>query len=250
MPCGEDSARYGSRCHGGEVGFGQTYSEAGILHADFDGEGHCFFPGEAYHASDGKSQGIAQAVVKNNDQEDDADIGDDGVLAAADDASDDEGDGDGGNCWGVVSSRSGQFRQEGFHGNAQADRNDNDLEDGDEHADRVKGDFSADEHIGNSRGKDWRKYGGYGSHGDRQCQVPFTHEGDDIGGGAARAGAYQNDTSSQSWVQLEHGSQAECQERHDEELGYCAEEYIFWPFEDQHEVFDRKGGAHAEHDNP
>lgn len=45
-PGGEDRARYDGCRHGSEVDLGKTGGEAGILHADFDGEGDGFLPGE------------------------------------------------------------------------------------------------------------------------------------------------------------------------------------------------------------
>ena len=46
-PGGEDRTRYDGCRHGSEVDLGKTGGEAGILHADFDGEGDGFLPGEA-----------------------------------------------------------------------------------------------------------------------------------------------------------------------------------------------------------
>lgn len=46
-PGGEDRARYDGCRHGSEVNLGKTGGETGILHADFDGEGDGFLPGEA-----------------------------------------------------------------------------------------------------------------------------------------------------------------------------------------------------------
>lgn len=97
MPRGEDCAGHGGGGHRGEVGFGQAYGEAGVLHAYFDGEDHCLFPGKAAEAGYSEAQGIAQAVVEDDYQQDDAEISDDSGLAGADNDGDDEGDGDGEN---------------------------------------------------------------------------------------------------------------------------------------------------------
>ena len=54
-PGGEDRARYDGCRHGSEVDLGKTGGEAGILHADFDGEGDGFLPGEAAELGYGKT---------------------------------------------------------------------------------------------------------------------------------------------------------------------------------------------------
>lgn len=99
MPRGEDCAGHGGGGHRGEVGFGKAYGEAGVLHAyfDFDGEGHCLFPGKATDAGYSEAQGIAQAVIVDDYQQDDAEISNDSGLTGADKDGDDEGDGDGEN---------------------------------------------------------------------------------------------------------------------------------------------------------
>ena len=56
-----------------------------------------FFQGKAADASYSEAQGIAQAVVKDDYQQDDAEISDDSGLASADNDGDDEGDGNGEN---------------------------------------------------------------------------------------------------------------------------------------------------------
>lgn len=87
MPRGEDCVG-----HRGEVGFGQAYGEAGVLHAYFDGEGHCLFSGKAADAGYSEAQGIAQAVVEDDYHQDDAEISHDSGLTGADNDGDDEGD--------------------------------------------------------------------------------------------------------------------------------------------------------------
>lgn len=79
------------------MSFRQAYGEAGVLHAHFDGEGHRLLPGKAGETGYCKAQGIAQAVVEDDNQQDNAEVGNDGVLAGTDNAGDDEGNGDGGN---------------------------------------------------------------------------------------------------------------------------------------------------------
>lgn len=57
------------------MGFGKPHGKSGILHAHFDGKGHCFFPRKSDQSCHSKAQGIAQAVVQDDNEEDDAYIG-------------------------------------------------------------------------------------------------------------------------------------------------------------------------------
>ena len=71
--------------------------------------------------ADKESQGIAQAVVQDDDQQDDARTVEDSIAAGSDDAGDEEGNSQGRNSRQVIRSRISQLRQEALDDEAQSD---------------------------------------------------------------------------------------------------------------------------------
>ena len=129
VPCTEDGTGDAGHGQGCKVCFGQARCQAGILHADFDGQGDHFLPAHAAEMADKESQGIAQAVVQDDDQQDDARTVEDSIAAGSDDAGDEEGNSQGRNSRQVIRSRISQLRQEALDDEAQSDGDDDDLQD-------------------------------------------------------------------------------------------------------------------------
>lgn len=170
-------------------------------------------------------------------------------MGGADDAGDDEADGDRGDCGGVVCRDSGCFREEVFQRKAEAYGEDDDLQDGEEHADRIEGDLLTDEEEGQCRGEDWGKQGGDGGHGDGVGEVALAHVGDDVARRAAGAGAEEDEAGGEARLKGKERAKGEGEEWHDGVLRERTEEDVARTAEDDEKVLEVKRGAHAEHDD-
>lgn len=104
--------------------------------------------------------------MQDDDEEDDANIGKDSSFAGTDDAADNQGDSKRRNGWRVVRCNGCKFRQERPESNAQTNGQDNNLNNAEKHADRIKGDALSNEKVRNERRQYWRKQGRYTRHGD------------------------------------------------------------------------------------
>ena len=121
------------------------------------------------------------------------------------------------------------------------------MDDAPEHTDRIEVNLFTDNHVGDERSQDRRKYSGNTGHGYGKCDVTFGHKGDYVGGGTAGAGAYQYNAGGQCRVQIKGNGQQVCQEGHYEILSAAADENIERAFQNQREVLQVQCGAHAEH---
>ena len=245
MPYAEDSPRDCRSCT--EVEHGKGSSKAAVLHANLNGNSLGLGDIHLQKLADGKAAGIAQQVMEHNDYHNQSTglqnaLGADSYYAAYN-----QHDGynryQRQNLYNLLNSAA----EKGVEDNTQHNRCYYHLQDGQHHGGQGNLNPCPCQPPGQERRNDRSQNGGCHGHGNGQCYIALGQIGHDVGGSAARAGTNQNDTGCQVSRQPEGGSQQPCQERHDGELCQCAYEDILRTLEDQLEIAELQGHAHAEH---
>ena len=249
MPDGEDGRRERSFWGGGEVGLRQRRSQRGVLHADLD---RCRARGLIGAASDASSQvaeEVAQQVVADDHRDDESARRQDLVDRTRHDDQQHVAD--------TQHRDPGQERQDLLHELARDKANDKASKHGSEdhqqdvlrHRRAIHRHTRTDQPGGKQRRHEGREQSRNRGHGDRQRDVRLCQVGDHVRGGAARCTTDEDDTDGHCVGKAEHVAQAPTHEGHDQVLGDNTYEHRQRALDDESEVGQRQGQAHAEHDD-
>ena len=249
MPHGEDRPRDGGHGHVRESRAGEGGCEAGVLHANLDGD--CFFAREVHLEEDGDQVAaqISEQVVKNHDGEDDEAGGQYFGTVVGDDGCYDEADGGHRDSGQEVRDLLGVFAEEFVDQEAEADGDQDDLDDGQEHGLHVNADGGAQVEVGERGRQEGREQGVDAGHAYGQGCVAAGQVGDDVAGGASGAGSDQDYADEQFVAEAEDFAEAESQQGHDHKLGHAAGDDVLGLFEYDCEISQLHCQAHAEHDD-
>ena len=222
MPHGEDRPRDGRHGHVRESRAGEGGCKAGVLHANLDGD--CFFAREVHLEEDGDQVAaqVSEQVVQDHDGEDDEAGGQYFGTVVGDDGCYDEADGGHRDSGQEVRDLLGVFAEEFVDQEAEADGDQDDLDDGQEHGLHVNADGGAQVEVGERGRQEGREQGVDAGHAYGQGCV------------AAEA---------------EDFAEAESQQGHDHKLGHAAGDDVLGLFEYDCEISQLHCQAHAEHDD-
>ena len=249
MPHREHRTRDGGQGVLSKVGGSQAGGQAGVLHTDLDGDSTALGGVQLQSLAYGKAGQVAQQVVQDDDDQDQQAAGHDLGAVGGDHGADDQHDGGGGHQRQHADGLLSELVEEVVDHKAQGDGHQHHLDDGQEHTHGVHIHTLAGVQQGEQRGEQGSKYGGNGGHADGQGHIPLGQIGHDVGGGAAGAGAHQDDADGQFGGQVEHHGEHPCQEGHEGELRYAAHDDVFRAAEHHLEIIGLQGQAHAEHDD-
>ena len=249
MPHAEQRTGHGGQGQVGEDGAGQAGGQTAVLHAHLDGHGVALGVAHVEQLAHSVAQGIAQQVVKDDHREDQQTVGEELVGVGGHHGAHDGDDGHHRDEGQDLHHGLGELAEQLVDDEAQHDGDDDDLHDAHEHIHHVDGDGLMGVEVGQRRGEEGRQHGGAGGHAHAQGHIALGQKGHHVGGGAARAGAHQDDAHGQFRAQLKDLGEQESQQRHDDELGGAAHQHILGPGEDDLEVVQLEGQAHAEHDH-
>ena len=151
--------------------------------------------------------------------------------------------------WVYLPKNLGVFAEEFVDQKAEADRDQDDLDDGQEHRLHVYADGGAQVEVGQCGRQEGGQQGVDAGHAHGQRRVAAGQICDDVAGRAAGAGADQDYADEQFVAQAEDFAEAESQKRHDHKLRHAAGDHIAGLFEDHGEIGKFHRQAHAEHDD-
>ncbi len=247
MPDAEDGTWHGG--HRREICGGERGAEAAVLHADFDGQRLALVEIEAERLCGEEAEQIAEAVVQDDDCEDQkAGLGD-GTLAGADNGRHDQHDADHAD---KRQGRHGLFDQARQHllcQEAQRQRQDDDLQDTHEHRHGVHRQILAGEHPDEEGRDDRRGQRGDAGAGDAQRDVALGEIGHHVARRAAGAAADENDAGRDFRRHRDEHGQEQSERRHDDEVRDDADRDLDRAAAQFTEVIDGDRQAHAEHDD-
>ena len=249
VPHGEHGAGDGGQRILSKVGGRQAGGQAGVLHTDLNGDGAALAAAQMQGLAHGKTGGVAQQVVQDDHGHDQQAAGEDFGGVGGNHGRHDGHDGGGGDQRQNPNGVLGELMEEVVDDKAQSDGNQNHLHDGEEHTHHVHVHALARIQQGEQRGEEGSQDGGYGGHADGQGHIALGQVGHHVGGGAAGAGAHQDDAHSQLSRQVEQLGEQEGQERHQGELGNAAHDHVLGAAEHNLEVGGLQGEAHAEHND-
>ncbi len=245
MPDAEDGAGHG--CHRREICGSERGAKATVLHADFDGQRLALVEIEPERLGGEEAEQVPEAVVQDNDGEDQKAGLRDCALAGADNGRDDQHDTD--DAY-ERQGRHGLFDQARQHllcQEAQRQWQDDDLQNAHEHRHGVYGQVLACEHP-DEEGRDYRScQGGDAGAGDAQRYVALGEIGHHVARCAAGAAADENDAGGNFRRHRDEHGQEQSERRHDDEMRDDADRDLDRAVAQFAEVIDGDGQAHAEH---
>ena len=130
---------------------------------------------------------------------------------------------------------------------AARNREEHDLEDGDEHREQRDVNPGSREEVDEERRYERREERGAGSDGDGERHIALREEAHDVRGGAARAAADEDHAGGDFGRKREGLAEEPRGDRHDDKLPDDADEDLKRPPEHLGEVSGLQGEAHAEH---
>ena len=249
MPHREHSAGDGCQRILCKVGSGQRGGQTGVLHTDLDGDRAALGGIQLQQLAHTEAGEVAQQVVQDDYGKDQQAAGHDLGGVCRNNGADDEHDGGGGDQRQHADGVLSEGVEEVVDHKAQCDGHQHHLDDGQEHIYRVHIHALAGIQQGEQRGEEGRQHGGNGGHADGQCNVALGQIGHHVRGGAAGAGAHEDDADGQLGGQVEHLGQRPCQKGHQGELRNAADDDVLRAAEHHLEVLRLQGKAHAEHDD-
>ena len=249
MPHREHSAGDGCQRILCKVGSSQRGGKTGVLHTYLDGDCAALGGIQLQQLAHAKTGEVAQQVVQDDHGKDQQAAGHDLSGVGRHNGADDQHDGSGGDQRQHPDGVLGEGVEEVVDHKAQCDGNQHHLDDGQEHIYRVHIHALAGIQQGEQRGEEGCQHGGNGSHADGQCNVALGKVGHHVRGGAAGAGAHQNDADGKLGGQVEQLRQRPCKEGHQGELCNAADDYVLRAAEHHLEVLRLQGKTHAEHDD-
>ena len=230
--------------HGGE-----RHAESRILHADLKAEGAAFGGIHARHAADHVAEAHADGVLDGNHEEGDEACVHDARLGGRNHGGDDDHDGRHGDERQRAGDILNTVAEDAVNQDARADRNEDYLDDREEHRGRVDREPFARKGVHQGGRHDWRHQRRAGRDRDGERHIAAGEEGDDVRGRSARAAAQEHQTDGEVGRQIKGLAEHEGRDRHDRELRNDADDHVLRAGKDLAEVRGRQGETHAEHDD-